>query len=176
MKAFLAFLLLLAVGPATAQTVTSAQSKVAVIFSSATLQGNGADTTEDALSAYTGTVFLANVGDVVHFTARGVSLGSTDSKSIRLKLGGTTACTATNAAAGNTTWYFDCWILKTGSNTQSAWFFNNNATNNVASSLNSITVTDNVSLTVNVTAQNATAGTANSIQIQAGFAHYFPAQ
>jgi hypothetical protein len=171
-----ALIVTLAVGPATAQTVTSTPSRVQLIFSGSTLQGNGADTTEDALAAYTGTVSLVNVGDAIHFTGRGVSAGTTDTKSIRVKLGGTTTCTATNGAASNTTWLLDCWIIKTGSSTQALWYFNNNATNNVAQNGTTAAVNDASPLTLSLTAQNATTATANSIQIQSAVAHYFPAQ
>jgi hypothetical protein len=166
----------LAIGSAPAQTVVQGGGKSFTIFGSATLQGNGADTTEDALAAYTGTVSLVNVGDVIHFSGRGVAAASTDVKTIRVKLGSNTTCSATNSAAGNVTWFMDCWIMKTGAGTQSFWFFNNNATNNVVSSFNTTSTADTAPITLSLTAQNATTATANSIQIQSGVAQYFPAQ
>jgi endonuclease YncB( thermonuclease family) len=171
-----ALIVTLAVGPATAQTVVQGGGKSSTIFGSATLQGNGADTTEDALAAYTGTVSLVNVGDVIHFSGRGVAAASTDTKTIRVKLGGISTCSANNAAAGNTTWFMDCWIMKTGASTQSYWYFNNNATNNIINNFNVTSVADTAPITLNLTAQNATTATANSIQIQTGVAQYFPAQ
>jgi hypothetical protein len=167
----------LAVGPATAQTVTSPTVlKTALIFSNATLTGNGADTTEDALAGYTGTIQLVNVGDVVHVTARGVAAATTDTKSIRVKIAATTACSVANTTAANITWYLDCWILKTGANTQSGMFLSNNVGNNSINGINVPNVTDTSPITISMTAQNATAATANSIQVQAAFAQYFPAQ
>src|SRR5882672_6664977 len=161
---------------ALAQVVSVVPSRVQLIFSSGTLQGNGADTTEDALPGYTGTVQLLNVGDAVHITARGVSAGSTDTKVIRMKIGGSNACVNTNGLASNVTWYLECWIVKTGANTQVAWFLSNNLSNTTVSNFFSLTVTDNVPHTVNITAQNSTAATQNSIQIQGALAQYFPAQ
>ncbi len=176
MRRLLAAALLCLPFVASAQTVTQSASKVALIFSSNSLQGNGADTTEDNLATYVGTVFLANVGDLIHFNARGVAAASTDTKSIRVKLGASSACSVSNTAVGNTTWIMDCWIMKTGSSAQAAWFQANNATNNTTQNYGTLAITDTSPITLQITAQNATAGTANSIQIQGGFAQYFPAQ
>lgn len=158
------------------QVIGNSPAPAKLVLYSATTQGNGADTTEDTLAGYSGTVQFANVGDSIHFVARGVSAGSTDVKTIRLKLGASTACSNTNSTAGQTVWYLECWVTKSGTNAQSTAFWSNNATNNTLQNVNATAVNDGSPITVSVTAQDATTATANAIQITMGLATYIPAQ
>lgn len=167
--------LLLAIAPASAQVVTTPLVRPVLLFQSTAVVGNGADTTEDTL--YTVTIpagTLANVGDVLHVIARGTAAATTDSKSTRLKFGGTNINSFTQNAVGNVAWYFEVWILKTGANAQSITAFTIPATNNVTSGIGTSAITDTGAITMLLTGQNSTAATANSIQTSSMFVYYLP--
>lgn len=173
MKRLLA-LLLLAIAPASAQTVTPSLSRPVLIFQSTAVTGNGADTTEDTLYTVAIPNQLAAVGDVIHVVTRGITAASTDSKAIRLKLVGQAVCSVTNATAGNTVFLIEAWILKTGTNAQSTICMNINNTNNTTTNVAATTTNDGAALTLVLTGQNNTTATANTIQVQQMLAWYIP--
>jgi hypothetical protein len=159
-------LLLLAIAPASAQTVTMGMTgQTTMLFNSTAVVGNGVDTTEDTL--YTATIpagTLANVGSAIHFVMRGTAAASTDVKVIRLKFGGTNVAALTNNAVGQATWWFDVWLWKTGSNTQFTVAVANNAGNNTTNATSTAAIADTAAITVLVTGQNSTNSVLNSIQ------------
>jgi hypothetical protein len=85
--------------------------------------GNGADLNEDILKTYTlpaGT--LSGNGDIIHITAGGTMGATTDSKTVRIRVGGIAGSVLANpsgATAGAVTWHSEAWIMRTGVGTQS---------------------------------------------------------
>jgi len=163
-------LLLLVPLLARAQTVTGGAASVTTLISSqVAVVGNGADTTEDTLFTVTipaGT--FVNVGDAIHIIARGTNAASTDTKSVRVKFGGSNSDTFNTNIVGQTTWYIDEWLWKTGTNTQAWTAFHNLASNSGSNGFNSnLAITDTAAITLLITGQNSTAATANSIQTSA---------
>ena len=85
--------------------------------------GNGADLNEDILKTYTlpaGT--LSGNGDIIHITAGGTLGATTDSKTVRIRIGGIAGSVLANpsgAVAGAVTWHSEAWVMRTGVGTQS---------------------------------------------------------
>ena len=147
-------------------------SGVTKLSTNGTIVGTGADTTEDALMQYTipaGT--LVNVGDRVHIYAAGKQGATTDTKSLRVRLGSCSAGTLivgqNTASAAAVGWVADIVILKTGSNTQSYGATTQFAgTQGVSGGSGTLTQTDTAGILVCFTGQNSTTATLNSVQQQ----------
>jgi len=159
---------------ASAQTVMLSSSRPVLLFQSIAVVGNGADTTEDTLYTIAIPNQLANVGDVIHVVARGTLAASTDTKSVRLKLVGQTACSFNSTLVGQTTWLLEAWVMKTGSSTQSNICLSTNAANNVVNAQTATVAADGATLAVSLTGQNTTTSTLNSIQAQQMMVWYIP--
>jgi hypothetical protein len=176
MKHLLCLLSLLAL-PASAQTVTGAGPLPKLLYQNSATVGSGADLTEDTL--YTTTLpagILANVGDTLHYTARGLCAGNTDSKSARVKFASLNISNVACTVAGNTSWYTEGYIVKIGPSQQAWMSIYNSASNITISNQSSVaTVTDTGTITFSVTGQNTTNPTANSVQVQQIVLYLFPA-
>lgn len=153
--------------PALAQQVSPGPAPVQPLYATGASVGNTADTTEDILQTYTLPAGqLAITGDRLHIVAGGTLAGTTDSKNIRVRIGGlsgTAIASRTLNATNNTTWTIDAWVVKTGSNTQTyTASFNGNGAS--ATALNgTAAVTDTSTIQIVVTGQDSTASTANAV-------------
>lgn len=176
MRWLIAALLLLPLGAA-AQTVSGGKQLYQVLFVTTTPGGNGADLNEDTMTTYTvpaGT--LANVGDRLHITASGTFGGTTDSKTVRIKLGSSAAVASLNVAtSGQVTWNAIVDIIKSGSNAQRYGGVVASTANGSSAGSGSISQTDTNALALVVTGQNATNSVANSITCQNLQVDFIPA-
>jgi hypothetical protein len=160
--------------PASSQTVTTAFQRPLLMFQSTTVNGNGADTTEDTL--YTTTIpagLLQNVGDTLHVVVKGTAAASTDTKVLRIRFGNTLVSNFNCVAVGQVAWYFDAYIMKTGSNTQSTTALINSVTN-TNTTINPSSITDTAAIVLLVSGQNNTTSTLNSIQASSIQVWYMP--
>jgi len=147
-----------------------------LLFESNAVVGNGADTTEDTLYTFTiPAVLMANVGDTIYFVGRTTTAGNTDTKSTRIRFGSALTTNVANTGVGNTFVFFQLWITKTGANTQKFIALAANANNSLVNSTLATSITDTSPIVVNLTAQNATTATANSIQSDMMLVYYYPA-
>jgi hypothetical protein len=109
---------------------------------------------------------LANVGDTIHVVAAGTAANTTDVKTISVKLNASLVSSMNAAAVGANRFYFEIWLTKTGSSTQS--FAAIGTTTAAPAGVNSVTtvVSDSAPITVTVNALNTTAATAGSLSLQ----------
>lgn len=138
------------------------------LFITGTSVGNGADLTEDTLQSFTIPAnTLANVGDTIHIYAAGTLGATTDSKTPRIKVGGTNLVVATTAASTLTKWYASVIIMKTGTNTQTYMTTTSGNTAVLAGITNgTLTLTDSATIALLVTGQNTTNSVAGSVTCQ----------
>jgi len=155
--------------------ITPATPRPVLVFQSTTVNGNGADTTEDTL--YTTTIpagLLQNVGDTLHVVVKGTAAASTDTKVLRIRFGNTIVSNFNCVAVGQIAWYFDAYIMKTGSNTQSTTaIINSQTTTNTT--INPSSITDTGAIVLLVSGQNNTNSVLNSIQSSSIQVWFMPA-
>lgn len=145
-------------------------SKTKRLYITGASVGNGADTTEDTLQSFTLPAgLLANVGDSVRIFAGGTFAASTDTKRVRLKIGGQVVNgfhqgTTTGAIA----WALDCSIVKTGSSTQAYVSLGSvqSTAGQDGTAVGTLSLTDTSTIVVSITGQNQSTSTANSITCQ----------
>jgi hypothetical protein len=162
---------------ASAQVVSGGgPSGFLTLFTNGASSGNGADLTEDTLttcSSYTLPAGqLANVGDVIRIFAGGTLGASTDSKTVRVKIGSSTVGIIISAAVGGTQWSSDIYIMKTGSNTQSSGGYTMANNQGVGISSFALTFTDTATQLISVTGQNATNSVAGSVTCRMAIVQY----
>ena len=138
------------------------------LYTSGTVAGNGADTTEDTLYTFTlAAGQLAVVGDIIRIKVGGGLAATTDNKTLRVKLGGQIVGSLAATGAAQTAWYCEASIIKTGTNTQSYISSFILTAGNANPRSGTLTLTDTGTLVVAVTGQNNTTAAANSITAQA---------
>jgi len=138
------------------------------LYTSGTVVGNGADTTEDTLYTFTlAAGQLAVVGDIIRIKVGGGLAATTDNKTLRVKLGGQIVGSLAATGAAQTAWYCEASIIKTGTNTQSYISSFILTAGNANPRSGTLTLTDTGTLVVAVTGQNNTTAAANSITAQA---------
>lgn len=152
---------------ASAQVMQSAPAGFQRLYSTGVSVGNGADLTEDTLQTYTLPAgALANVGDTVHIIAAGQYIGSTDTKTARVKFGGLTV-PASGTVAGQVRWWSDLLVTKTGASTQSvATMSGTSASGGVTVISQATAVTDTAAISIVVTGQNTTNSVSSSVTCQ----------
>lgn len=134
------------------------------LTSSTTSTGTDAATTEKTLATYTVQANLLSLdGRALKITAFGITAANGNTKTIRLKYGGTTIGTAVTSTSGDS-WRIDATVIRTGATTQVA------SCNYVIGSVTSSTYTtpaETLSGAVNilVTGQNETSS-ANDIEFK----------
>ena len=159
------FLGVLLCGSAFAQMVAGGSSGAVVSLYSDTAgsAGNGADLTEDQLKTYTiPPNTLVNVGDMIHITAGGALGGTTDNKTVRIRmnsLAGSVVGLTTGTAVSVQRWVMDVWIVKMDTGT---------AHTSISGSTNGATgsappLTDSTPNPVLISGQNATNSVAGSV-------------
>ena len=98
------------------------------------LRGINRDNADHALTNTVTETTLASVAigagtvgatGALHVIACGTLAGVNNTKTMRLKFGGTTIATITQAAGTTSDWYFDAWMYNTASNAQ-RWFVQRN--------------------------------------------------
>lgn len=160
-------------GPGDASSLSRNSSGVATILcSTGASVGNGADTTEDIMQTCTvPAAQLANTGDRLHIVAAGTLGATTDTKSVKVRLGGIAGNIGANLIAtitGSTSWSVDLWVLKTGSNTQTV-IYNGavaSASSPASARSSTTTLTDTNTISIVVTGQNSTNSVAGSVTCQ----------
>jgi hypothetical protein len=156
----------LALGQTTTPPVAGVQRIAACTLTS--VLGNASDLTEDTMQTCTipaGT--LAATGNTLHIFASGKFIGSTDTKTARIKLGGQNVGIAQIAVTAAVAWSMDVWVVKTGASTQTyaASATIGNGTSGAPNS-GTATVTDTGTITLLITGQNATNPVINSVTCQ----------
>lgn len=138
------------------------------LFFNGVVAGNAADTTEDTLMSFTVPAgALANVGDTLHVVAGGSLAASTDSKTVRLRIGGSGALASpVGAAVGVIKWMLQVWLTKTASNTQSYVTSYSNGASLFSTISGTLALADTGTLAVAVSGQNVTNSVLNSITCQ----------
>jgi hypothetical protein len=182
---YLLFLLLPAIAAAQSVTAPAAQYKN---FGGnvAGQSGNGADLTEDILPTCGFAIPVnatPNVGDVFQVTLGGKFIGSTDTKTVRVRFGTTNAgvpimLTVTGNTATHLFWVAIIKYMKTGFNTQNIAILANVGSNANAFSGTSFSTGSFQETVLNnftVTGQNATTAVANSVTCQYMQMEYFGA-
>jgi len=142
----------------------------------------GASTSEEVAIIWTLPAgLLAAVGDVIHSVVKAELAGTTDSKTVRMRLtatsnglGGNVISTMTCNAVATLHAVTESWVMKTAANAQKTWFTAMNANNNVVSGDASPALTDSAVMYLSITVQNNTAATPGSITIFAAFTEYLP--
>lgn len=109
---------------------------------------------------------LANPGDVVHIVASGTLAATTDGKAVRLTVGGQLIASLGTSNSLVTAYTIDAVIMKTGSNEQSYLTTFSPQGLNVQAKTGTLTLTDTDSISIQLTGQNTTAATANSVTAQ----------
>lgn len=157
------------------QIISGGQKQYQPLYETGVSVGNGADLTEDTLASFTiAAGQLANVGDRLHVIASGTLGATTDSKTIRLKIGTFTSA-GSAATAASTHWRIELDAMKIGSNTQTvATWFGTNVGNNSTPVSSLGTMTDTGTLALTVTGQNATSSVAGSITCRYLTVDYIP--
>ena len=136
--------------------------------------GNGADITQDTLQSMTiAAGKLASVGDIISITTGGTYAASTDSKAIRVTVGGQIIASCSGAVAATLGWYVYGQLIKTGSNTQSYISSCTVTGTNGNTRTGTLTLTDTSAIAVLVTGQNSTNPVAGSITAQALVVDYW---
>jgi len=176
-----ALLMLLCAMPAAAQRVDNpgggaSSSKPVLLYSNGILAGTGADTTEDTMMSVTLPAnTLVNVGDTLHVVVRGVAAANTDVKTTRIKFGpGQTIAITQNSATTTLAYYMESWITVTAVNAQTTASFAQNGTVASSSASSSVNLNMAAPITIALTGQNATNGTANSVQANLMLVELFP--
>jgi len=147
-----------------------------LLYASTTLVGNGADLTQDVLQTYSVPAnTLANVNDRLIIRAGGLFTGSTDSKTAAIRWGGSNALVATVSTASQQIWRMEMDIIKTGSNTQTISGLMASNSSFTSAATTTTTRTDTAAIVVDVTGQNTTTATANTIQCRYFTVDYWPA-
>ena len=89
-----------------------------------TQQGTPANTTETTLATYTMPAStLVTDGQMIRIHAYGSIANNANSKTIRIKFGGTTIATENTSDASKDSWAIDCVVIRTGAATQKAMYF-----------------------------------------------------
>lgn len=143
--------------------------------------GNGSDLTEDVMRRCTipaGT--WQNVGDSVRFTLSGFLGGTTDVKAVQVRAGdppGGVIMTTMNAStAGQTRWWAEVTMTKSGTNTQSFGSLGTVLNGTIGgTSSGPTTLTDTVANDIVITGKNSTNSVANSVTVQTLVAEFIPA-
>lgn len=177
-KWFLGFMLL--TQAAMAQQVTPPSTgSITTLSVNGTSVGNGADTTEDTLMTYTVPAnTLVNVGDMLHIIAGGTFAATTDNKTVRVRFGGVSGVAVSlpnGSAAGQTGWYVDAYITKTGASTQSYVSGGLSSTNANGTTSGTASKTDTATQDIVVTGRNVTSSAAGSITCQMLVVQYIKA-
>lgn len=147
------------------------------LFAPVASVGNGADTTEDTLQTLTiPAATLVNIGDRIRIVAGGTYGATTDSKTVKVKIGAAVIfATLTASIATAVSWRTTIDVVKTGANTQ---FGTSSSTSHqvVAQSQNVTGVmNDTGTLAVVVTGQNNTNSVAGSVVCNYLSVEYLPA-
>lgn len=143
----------------------------------------GASTGEEVAVVWTLPAgLLANVGDVIHVVVKPDFAGTTDNKTVRVRmstvssgLGGNSLGACTCSAAASTGGVLEVWIMKSGANAQKCWYWAVQATNSILNNDSTQAQTDTGVLYLSVTMQNSTTAAAASITVFAATAEYLPA-
>jgi hypothetical protein len=129
--------------------------------------GNGADLTEDPLTACNYTIpanQLASVGDTIHVVAEGTMAASTDNKTAKVKFNGTPiGATVNTSAAAATTWRIDGNLTRIASGAQRWSSFNLGQAIGASVGGQNTSITDTATIALTITGQNATNAVANSV-------------
>lgn len=148
-----------------------------LLYITGSVVGTGADVTEDTLQTYTIPAnTLANVGDTIYAVTGGSANGTTDTKVMKLKFGGTAIVQQNMNAAANTKYTSEFWVTKTGPGTQS-YTVMSAATGNITTGVLSgvLTKTDTADIVISQTGQNSTNATLNSVTSQFLMVEFIPA-
>jgi hypothetical protein len=96
-------------------------------------------TNETTLASFSVAANTIGSTGCLHLIACGIIAGVAGTKTFRLKFGGTTVATITDAAGTTSDWYFEAWLYNTATNAQ-RWSVQRNA-NDLSSNLFDYTTT-----------------------------------
>jgi hypothetical protein len=154
----------------------TASRPVQLLLADGSTTGLAANTSEQVLRSVN--VTFTNVGDRIHVVARGTAANSTDSKVIRLRLGGlsgTVIASFTCNSSSTLNWFLEAWVFKTGSNTQAVAAVTSQATNTFVNQNSTPGVTDTSPISLALDGQNSTNSVANSLQVNFILVEFLPA-
>ncbi len=149
-----------------------------LLYSAPTNVGNTADTNQDVLQTYSLPAKLfQQVGDTVYFMAAGSYTSSTDQKNIRIQFNANNIATPNTATSGLVTWSCYGQITRNGASqiTYSSLCSIPGTSTNTGSLTGVINATFTNSLVLQVTGQNQTNSTANTVNCQIFNVWYFRA-
>lgn len=147
-----------------------------LLYSTGTNVGNTAATTEDTLQSYTIPAnTLRNVGDRVRIIVSGSLGATTDTKIMRVKVGGSNLVVPQASTTAATAWRAQLDLIKTGASTQATMGYGNALNSAVHVVSSNTTFTDTSTIALLITGQNTTNSVADSVTCRYVTVEYLPA-